>query len=136
MSLRRLNSVCVGGETESSDTMSWFLLAGLRRNILRAPVIARTSLRGLTSLPEKFFQDPSRPGLFYHLLRRSDSPVYAVSFLKDVPVTERSKTIIGWLPATTVAPAKSESEVEEHEAGLHDFVQNGVHFPSTYTPNK
>lgn len=44
-------------------------------------------------------------------------------------MTERSKTVIGWLPATTVAPPASgnEAEVEEQEAGLHDFVQNGMH---------
>ena len=42
-------------------------------------------------------------------------------------MTERSKTIIGWLPATTAASAESGNDVGEYEAGLHDFVQNGMH---------
>lgn len=50
--------------------------------------------------------------------------MYALSFLKEAPVDQRSKTVIGWLPAATFATTETESH-EEEEAGLQDFVSNG-----------
>ncbi|KAF8323724.1 hypothetical protein DL93DRAFT_2027985, partial [Clavulina sp. PMI_390] len=68
-------------------------------------------------------EDPTRPGLFYHLVQTSARPVYAVSFLHLAPKSEQSKTVIGWLPATTETTSES-SESAEEEAGLQDFVPN------------
>jgi len=63
--------------------------------------------------------------LFYHLLRRDNLPVYAVSLLKEAPAAISSKTVLGWLPAAAAAAsAESGNTVEEHQAGLYDFVQN------------
>ena len=67
------------------------------------------------------FEDPSRKGLFYHLVPPptplSDTrSVFAVSFLSDPPPFSESSTVLGWLPAETPG--------DDHEAGLNDFVQN------------
>ena len=67
------------------------------------------------------FEDPSRKGLFYHLVLPptplSDTrPVFAVSLLADPPPFSESSTVLGWLPAETPG--------DDHEAGLNDFVQN------------
>lgn len=55
-------------------------------------------------------------------------PAYAVSFLKDAPLVESSKTVVGWLPATATGTAHvNETGEAEAEAGLQDFVPNGAH---------
>ncbi|TFK75644.1 hypothetical protein BDN72DRAFT_810536 [Pluteus cervinus] len=77
--------------------------------------------------PESF-SDPTRPDLFYHLLKpstpsSSSLPVFALSFLHTPPPIKDSKTVIGWLPAAT--PYSNESTGgEEEEAGLNDFKEN------------
>jgi hypothetical protein len=73
------------------------------------------------SYPTATFEDPSRKGLFYHLVPPptplSDTrPVFAVSLLADPPPFSESSTVLGWLPAETPGG--------DHEAGLNDFVQN------------
>ncbi|KAN0139300.1 hypothetical protein V8E53_002801 [Lactarius tabidus] len=72
------------------------------------------------------FEDPSRKGLFYHLVSPptplSDTrPVFAVSLLADPPPFSESSTVLGWLPAETPGG--------DHEAGLNDFVQNSRFLP-------
>jgi hypothetical protein len=67
------------------------------------------------------FEDPSRKGLFYHLVPPptplSDiHPVFAVSLLPDPPPLSESRTVLGWLPTETPG--------DDHEAGLNDFVEN------------
>ncbi len=67
------------------------------------------------------FEDPSRKGLFYHLVPpptplSGTRPVFAVSLLADPPPFSESSTVLGWLPAETPG--------DDHEAGLNDFVQN------------
>ncbi|KAH7882954.1 hypothetical protein F5I97DRAFT_2066612 [Phlebopus sp. FC_14] len=82
-----------------------------------------THSRWVSSQPP--LPDPSRPDLFYHLTslpHPSDSsqstPVYALSFLQSPPPSDRSPTIIGWLPAVVVG------EHKDVDAGLNDFVEN------------
>ena len=67
------------------------------------------------------FEDPSRKGLFYHLVSPptplSDThPAFAVSLLPDPPPLSESCTVLGWLPAETPGG--------DREAGLNDFVEN------------
>jgi len=67
------------------------------------------------------FEDPSRKGLFYHLVPPptplSDSrPAFAVSLLADPPPSSESSTVLGWLPAETPG--------DDRVAGLNDFVEN------------
>jgi hypothetical protein len=67
------------------------------------------------------FEDPSRKGLFYHLVPPptplSDThPVFAVSLIPDPPPLSESCTVLGWLPAETPG--------DDREAGLYDFVEN------------
>jgi hypothetical protein len=67
------------------------------------------------------FEDPSRKGLFYHLVHPptplSDThPVFAVSLLPDPPPLSESCTVLGWLPAETPG--------DDREAGLNDFLEN------------
>lgn len=67
------------------------------------------------------FEDPSRKGLFYHLVHPptplSDThPVFAVSLLPDPPPLSESSTVLGWLPAETPG--------DDREAGLNDFLEN------------
>lgn len=67
------------------------------------------------------FEDPSRSGLFYHLVRPptplSDTrPVFALSLLPDPPPSSESSTVLGWLPAETAG--------DDRGAGLNDFVEN------------
>ncbi len=69
------------------------------------------------------FEDPSRKGLFYHLVPpptplSASRPVFAVSLLADPPPFSESSTVLGWLPAQTPA--------DDREAGLNDFVENGA----------
>lgn len=47
--------------------------------------------------------------------------MYAVSFLKEAPAKEDSRTIVGFLAAATESS-------EAQEAGLQDFVQNGAYW--------
>ena len=68
------------------------------------------------------FEDPSRKGLFYHLVPSptplsATRPVFAVSFLADVPPSSESSTVLGWLPAET--PGE-----DDCNAGLNDFLEN------------
>ena len=67
------------------------------------------------------FEDPSRTGLFYHLVPPptplSDSrPAFALSLLADPPPSSESSTVLGWLPAETPG--------DDRVAGLNDFVEN------------
>ena len=67
------------------------------------------------------FEDPSRRGLFYHLVPPptplSDSrPAFAVSLLAHPPPSSQSTTVLGWLPAETPG--------DDRDAGLNDFVEN------------
>jgi hypothetical protein len=75
------------------------------------------------------FEDPSRKGLFYHLVQPptpfSDTrPAFAVSLLADPPPSSESSTILGWLPAETPG--------DDHDAGLNDFVENRAHSPFSF----
>jgi len=72
------------------------------------------------------FEDPSRKGLFFHLVPpptplSATRPVFAVSFLADPPPFSESSTVLGWLPAETPG--------DDREAGLNDFVQNPRFLP-------
>ena len=72
------------------------------------------------------FEDPSRKGLFYHLVPPptplSDSrPAFAVSLLADPPPSSESSTVLGWLPAETPG--------DDRGAGLNDFVENRACIP-------
>ncbi|KAI9438187.1 hypothetical protein H4582DRAFT_1953449 [Lactarius indigo] len=72
------------------------------------------------------FEDPSRKGLFYHLVPpptplSNTRPVFAVSLLADPPPSSESSIVLGWLPAETPG--------DDHEAGLNDFVQNPRFLP-------
>jgi hypothetical protein len=67
------------------------------------------------------FEDPSRKGLFYHLVPpptplSATRPAFAVSLLADAPPSPESSTVLGWLPAETPG--------EDSNAGLNDFVEN------------
>ncbi len=67
------------------------------------------------------FEDPSRKGLFYHLVPPptplSDTrSVFALSLLADAPPSSESRTVLGWLPAETPG--------DDRDAGLNDFVEN------------
>jgi hypothetical protein len=67
------------------------------------------------------FEDPSRKGLFYHLVPpptplSATRPVFAVSLLADAPPSPESSTVLGWLPAETPG--------DDYNAGLNDFVEN------------
>ena len=67
------------------------------------------------------FEDPSRKGLFYHLVPpptplSATRHVFAVSFLADAPPSPESSTVLGWLPAETPG--------DDGNAGLNDFVEN------------
>jgi hypothetical protein len=67
------------------------------------------------------FEDPSRKGLFYHLVLpptplSATRPVFAVSLLADAPPSPESSTVLGWLPAETPG--------DDSNAGLNDFVEN------------
>ncbi|KAI0251847.1 hypothetical protein BJV78DRAFT_1125541 [Lactifluus subvellereus] len=72
------------------------------------------------------FEDPSRKGLFYHLVPpptplSNTHPVFALSLLPDPPPLSKSCTVLGWLPAETPG--------DDHEAGLNDFVENARFLP-------
>ena len=119
-----------------------FLLAPRRHACLRRLPLHSSTLSGHKQQPELHFgvrhfsstwslkdqittfEDPSRKGLFYHLVPPptplSDTrSVFAVSFLSDPPPFSESSTVLGWLPAETPG--------DDHEAGLNDFVQNRVY---------
>ncbi|GJE86402.1 hypothetical protein PsYK624_024820 [Phanerochaete sordida] len=62
------------------------------------------------------FEDPDRPGLFYHRFAPPGTPpVFALSFLAERPPRVDSASVLGWLPAA--APAGG-------DAGLNDFREN------------
>ncbi|KAH9973962.1 hypothetical protein BGW80DRAFT_1436942 [Lactifluus volemus] len=72
------------------------------------------------------FEDPSRKGLFYHLVHpptplSNTHPVFAVSLLPDPPPLSESSTVLGWLPAETPG--------DDREAGLNDFLENPRFLP-------
>ena len=71
--------------------------------------------------PTSTFEDPTRKGLFYHLVPpptplSARRPVFAVSLLADPPPSAKSSTVLGWLPAETPG--------DDRDAGLNDFVEN------------
>jgi len=77
------------------------------------------------------FEDPSRKGLFYHLVPPptplSDSrPAFAISLLADPPPSSESSTVLGWLPAETPG--------DDRGAGLNDFVENRACIPPRHAP--
>ncbi|KAI0289958.1 hypothetical protein BC826DRAFT_1029189 [Russula brevipes] len=79
-----------------------------------------------SSLQTTTFEDPSRSGLFYHLVSPptplSDThPVFAISLLPDPPPSSESSTVLGWLPAETPG--------DDRDAGLNDFVENPRFLP-------
>lgn len=70
------------------------------------------------------FEDPSRRGLFYHLVQpptplSNTRPAFALSLLADPPSSSESSTVLGWLPA--------ETPTDDRDAGLNDFVENRAH---------
>ncbi|KZV84896.1 hypothetical protein EXIGLDRAFT_570852, partial [Exidia glandulosa HHB12029] len=67
------------------------------------------------------FEEPSRPGLFYHLVQTHTRPVFAVSLLETAPKSINSATVIGLLPAPTEDELGTESD-----ATLEDFKPNPV----------
>jgi len=92
-------------------------------------------------------KDPSHPSLFYHLFvpeepldtqtrqllgriyqnnARVDQPaVFALSFLETRPPSLNSRTVLGWLPASSEQAAAEDSS----DNGLNDFVENNK-FPA------
>jgi hypothetical protein len=82
-----------------------------------------SSARALPSShsPSTTFEDPSRKGLFYHLVPpptplSATRHVFAVSLLAHAPPSAKSSTVLGWLPAETPG--------NDRDAGLNDFVEN------------
>ena len=78
------------------------------------------------------FPDPDRPDLFYHLFLpptelSESTPVFALSFLPDAPVSVVSRTVVGWLPASAAAEGEGEDG-----AGLNDFRENRTSYESFY----
>ena len=74
-----------------------------------------------TSSATTSFEDPSRKGLFYHLVPpptplSGSRPAFALSLLADPPPSSESSTVLGWLPAETPG--------DDRVAGLNDFVEN------------
>lgn len=68
------------------------------------------------------FEDPTRPGLWYHFTPASKVPkptkgggegVFACSFLSEAPKRPDSSTVLGYVPAI-------------EGAGLHDFQDNSA----------
>lgn len=92
------------------------------RHFTSSPAHALPSDRPSAEIPTSTtFEDPSRKGLFYHLVPPptplSDTrPVFAVSLLADAPPSPESSTVLGWLPAQTPG--------DDRDAGLNDFVEN------------
>ena len=92
------------------------------RHFTSSPVHALPSDRPSPEVPTSTtFEDPSRKGLFYHLVPpptplSSTRPVFAVSLLADAPPSPKSSTVLGWLPAETPG--------DDCNAGLNDFVEN------------
>lgn len=92
------------------------------RHFTSSPAHALPSDRPSPEIPTSTtFEDPSRKGLFYHLVPPptplSDTrPAFAVSLLADAPPSPESSTVLGWLPAETPG--------DNRGAGLNDFVEN------------
>lgn len=83
----------------------------------------RAYVTSTKSLPPTSFPDPDRPDLFYHLFEPPTSisnevPVFALSFLPEMPSAVDSCAVIGWLPAAAAS--------EADQAGLNDFKENGT----------
>jgi hypothetical protein len=92
------------------------------RHFTSSPVHALPSDGPSPEIPtSSTFEDPSRKGLFYHLVPpptplSAARPVFAVSLLADAPPSPESSTVLGWLPAETPG--------DDGNAGLNDFVEN------------
>jgi hypothetical protein len=92
------------------------------RHFTSSPVHALPSDGPSPEIPTNTtFEDPSRKGLFYHLVPpptplSATRPVFAVSLLADAPPSPESSTALGWLPAETPG--------DDGNAGLNDFVEN------------
>ena len=92
------------------------------RHFTSSPVRALPSNGASPEIPTNTtFEDPSRKGLFYHLVPpptplSATRPVFAVSLLADTPPSPESSTVLGWLPAETPG--------DDCNAGLNDFVEN------------
>lgn len=92
------------------------------RHFTSSPVHALPSDGPSPEIPTSTtFEDPSRKGLFYHLVPpptplSATRPAFAVSLLGDAPHSPESSTILGWLPA--------ETPEDDGNAGLNDFVEN------------
>ena len=100
-----------------------FALSGHKQRLGPLSVRHLSSTRSLKdqSSQTTTFEDPSRKGLFFHLVPpptplSATRPVFAVSLLADPPTFSESSTVLGWLPAETPG--------DDREAGLNDFVQN------------
>lgn len=96
------------------------------RHFTSSPVHALPSDGPSPELPTSTtsFEDPSRKGLFYHLVPpptplSATRPVFAVSLLADAPPSPESSTVLGWLPAETPG--------DDCNVGFNDFVKN--HLP-------
>ena len=74
------------------------------------------------------FEEPSRAGLFYHLVQQGVGarPAFAVSFLPQPPKSTTSPTVVGLLPVPK----------EGDEATFNDFVPNCESFQMAWTPTE
>jgi hypothetical protein len=94
------------------------------RHFTSSPVHALLSDGPSPEIPTSTtFEDPSRKGLFYHLVPpptplSATRPAFAVSLLADAPPSPESSTVLGWLPAETPG--------DDCNAGLNDFVENSA----------
>jgi hypothetical protein len=92
------------------------------RHFTSSPVHALPSAKPPPEIPTSTtFEDPSRKGLFYHLVPpptplSATRHAFAVSLLADAPPSPESSTVLGWLPAETPG--------DDCNAGLNDFVEN------------
>lgn len=91
------------------------MLSLLSRRSLRPLALSRATRLLSTRVT---FEEPSRPGLFYHLVHAETRPLFAVSLLDAVPQSAQSATVIGLLPAST------EDGASEADATFNDFVPN------------
>ncbi|EJD52061.1 hypothetical protein AURDEDRAFT_83047 [Auricularia subglabra TFB-10046 SS5] len=92
------------------------MLSSLGLSLLRT-TRARFHLAGRRLLSSASFEEPSRPGLFYHLVSSRRGPIFAVSLLEATPWTPTSATVIGSLPTTSDDGANSDATFE-------DFIPN------------
>lgn len=100
-----------------------FVARPLRSAIpLRYQAYARVSTSTPPPPTGTSFEEPTRPGVFYHLVQAPNplsrtQPAFALSFLPTPPKSTASPTIVGFLPA-------EEGNGAEEGLGLHDFKEN------------